>query len=368
MNKVRLLTRKDIEAYVRLIKLGYLEVEAEGIHYGTYLKSREDLMRWLIKVPTWGLFNDKGLLIASLSIQFGWNRKDNKNGIIVLKHGVVLSGFKGCGYFSFLFSWIETNIIKRILRANSLYLETNRCFLKFRDLYLKKFGFYIAKEFKENVVVLRKDYTYKYVSKALSFDDTFKFCDLSIRMLTENDSEQYYNVLREGSKSSLSEGIDYSFGHFSKEKCYEELIKLPTWGIFGNNGQLVAVASIEFPWQLTCSNKKRRHVFLRQAAVLKSFYKYLIRTQRMSKYKDNYTYRLFRKNVKFSFYSMLTDYLMSHYLIEMFKCTVIFTDTAYGSQAMNTQVRDWDMEIVEHIYTYRSTSHAVVLRRKFVYE
>lgn len=373
MNSVRLLSRKDIEKYVRLIKSGYLEAELEGVHYGTYLKTREELIEWLIKIPTWGLFNDKNMLIAALSLQFGWHRaskKDTKNKIILFKHGVVAPGFKGNGNFQYLFRWIENNIVKRVLRANSVFLETDLRFSKSEDLYIKRLGFHVSQQYecKDGCTLLEKSYKYDFLPDAIDCDDTFRFLDLTIRMLTEEDYKEYWLVLYEGSKSSLAEGIDYSFGHFAEDECRRFLIELPTWGLFNIHGQLISVMSCEFPWQLTCSNKQRAHVLLRQGVMQKKYYRYLIKSKKLELYKNNWNCRVFNKNARFSLYNVLCDYVIGHFLVDMLKCTIIFSDTAYGSQAMNIEIKDWGMEIVEHIYSYKSTPHAVLLRKNFIYE
>lgn len=373
MNNVRLLSRKDIEAYIRLIRLGYLEAEREGVHYSAFSKSREELMEWLIKTPTWGLFNEKNMLIGALSLQFGWNRKgkkDLKKGMILLKHCVVLAGFKNKGNFQYLFRWVENNIIKRILRANSVFVETDFGFNKSVRLYVDKLGFSVLDKHQrqDGCMVLEKKYLYDCVPEAFDYDDVYRFLDISIRPLTEKDAKEFCAVLHEGSRSSVAEGIDYSFGHFTEEECYKRLIELPTWGLFGDSNQLVAVGSFEFPWQLTYKNKTRKHVLVCQTVVLKSFYRHLIKTKMLDKYIQNYRYRLFKPELKFSLFSYLWDYLIGFYLVEMLKCTTIYNDTAYGSQAMNVEINDWGMEIVEHIYSYNSTPHAVLTKMDFTYE
>lgn len=373
MNTVRMLSRKDIEGYTRLVRSGYLEAELEGIHYSAYSKPYENLMEWLIKIPTWGLFNENNVLIAALSLQFGWHRCDKdirKTGLILFRHGVVAPYFKGQGCFQYLFRWIENNILKRVMRANSVFLETNMRFSKFEHLYLKKLGMRISDKYECNsgCILLEKDYKYNFVPDTMDYDDTYDFFDLVIRMLTEKDYKEYCSLLRIGSRSSLAEGIDYSFGHVTEEKCHKMLIELPTWGLFGASGQLVCVGSFEFPWQLTCSNKQRKHVFLRHGVMLKNYYKDLIKSNKLELYRRNWNCHVFNAGARFSLYNLLLGYIIDYYLLNMLKCNIIFSDTAYGSQAMNIETRDWGMEIIEHIYSYKSTPHAVLLKKHFAYE
>lgn len=371
MSNIRMLNKNDINAYERLIKKGYVEAELQGIHYSAFRKSREELLRWLAQVPTWGLFNDNGLLIAGLSLQFAWHREKRIENIIFMKHVAVMPCYKDSGYFTKLFSWVENNILRRTLRANAVYIETSTKFSKFELLYIKRLDFCISDKYKgdNGCVVIEKHYDYDHVPEAIDYNDDYNHLDMKVSMLTEKHAKEYCLLLHEGSKSSRAEGIDFSFGHMTEAECRKWLIEVPTCGIFSREGKLISVGSLEFPWQTTCTSKTRRHPLTRQATVLASYYKQLIKEKRINYYKNNIFYKYLNKGRnKFSLHMLIWDYLIGFYLVEMLRCPIVYSDVAYKSQAMNIEINEWGFKITEHIYSYSSTPHAVILQRNFVYE
>lgn len=369
---IRQLRKTDIDSYVRLIKNGYREAEQQGIHYSAYRKSREELMKWLINVPTWGLFSDKGVLVSSLSLQFAWNRsrEERKDDMVMLKYGAVLPGYKGKGCFSSLFRWLERNILQRMLRLDAIYIETNPKLAKFDGLYMKALGFHISDRYHgtNGCVVIVKEYTYDCVPDAVDYDESVEYLDFTARLLTEKNVKEYRELLRmAGERNRLKTGTDLSSAHYTEEECRYWLVNTSVFGIFDEHNVLVYTSCTEFPWQLPCREKKRLYPYFRQSAILDDYYKSL-GMEKLRHYRNNISYRwMFKDSRKFSLHHIMDDYMMGGEA-DMFRFGVSYLDCAYGSTNYRFNQHEAGFETVEHIYNYSSAPHYVLMRRKFRHE
>lgn len=103
----RQLLLTDQPAYQALIQSAYQSINQNVVSFDAAYESTEDNIRWLKTVPTFGLFNEEGILVSSVSLRFPWGPEPGPKIYPHIGRLATHADYKGQGYARMTFEYIE---------------------------------------------------------------------------------------------------------------------------------------------------------------------------------------------------------------------------------------------------------------------
>lgn len=130
METFRMLTIADIDVYYSVLHRGYQSIRQYPISFAAVTVSKEESCQWLQANPTYGLFVD-GQLVSAISLRMPWGPNPGPRQVPHIGWFVTNPDYKHQGYATRLLSRVETEILKKNLKAPLVTLGTAGAILGF---------------------------------------------------------------------------------------------------------------------------------------------------------------------------------------------------------------------------------------------
>lgn len=119
----RSLTVQEGEVYYQVLHEGYQSDRAYPISFSAMDATREEVLKWLLQVPTYGWFQE-GRLVSAISLRMPWGPFPGPKKVPHIGHFVTHPDFKHRGYAGKLLHAVEEKVLKEQLKAPSVTLGT----------------------------------------------------------------------------------------------------------------------------------------------------------------------------------------------------------------------------------------------------